>query len=132
MMMFLWTALSGWMATLLLGAGVLLPYAIRSARHIAIPYLVRLRPHYWLGFTIPIAGFVHAWLPMSAGHIGGFNRTGLLLATAALVAMLWQIGLGVSLRNADAPTRRKVQPLHFWTMILTVGLVATHIVLNRT
>jgi hypothetical protein len=131
MMMFLWTALSGWLATLLLGAGVSLPYVIRSARQIAIPYLVRLRPHYWLGFTIPIVGFVHAWLPMSAGHIRGFNRTGLLLATAALVAMLWQIGLGLSLRNAEVPTRRKIRPLHFWTMVVTVGLVATHIVLNR-
>ena len=131
MMLFVWTALSGWLGTLLLGAGISLPYVIRSARQIAVPYLAQLRPHYWLGFVIPVMGFAHAWLPMSAGHIGRFNRTGLLVATAALFAMLWQVGLGVSLRNADAPTRRKVRPLHFWTMVLTVGLVATHIVLNR-
>jgi hypothetical protein len=131
-MIFLWTAISGWLATLLFGAGASIPYFVRAARPVTGPYLARLRPHYWLGFLIPAAAFLHAWLPMSAGRIRGFDQTDLLIATAALLAMLWQLALGIALRDAKGADRRKSRRLHFWTAALIAGLVAAHIVLNRT
>jgi len=130
-MIFLWTALSGWLATLLFGAGTSIPYFIKAVRPASGPYLAQLRPHYWLGFLIPASAFLHAWLPMSVGRIRGFDQTGLLIATAALFAMLWQLWLGITLRDAKGAERRKARRLHFRTMVLIAGLVATHIVLNR-
>jgi hypothetical protein len=124
-MFFLWTAFSGWTATLFLGAGIGIPYVGRSLG------LASLRPHYWLGFLVPAIAFLHAWLPMSAGHMRGFNQTGLLLATAALFVMLWQMGLGLTLRAAKGIERRNTRRIHLATMLIIVALVAGHVVLNR-
>ena len=131
MMMFLWTATTGWAATLLFGAGASIPYALKAVQPVPGPYLVRLRPHYWLGFVIPAVAFLHAWLPMSVGPIGGLGGLGLVLATGAFFAMIWQVGLGVVLRDVHGIYRRKSRSLHFWTMVLIAGLVCAHIVLNR-
>jgi hypothetical protein len=130
-MLFLFTATTGWLATFLFGTVVSIPYATRALRSAGAKHFVRLWPHYWLGALVPAVAFFHAWLPMSDGHMRGFDMTGLLLATAALGVMLWQVGLGLSLRAAKGPTRRPSRQLHFWTMVLIAGLVATHIVLNR-
>jgi hypothetical protein len=129
--MFLWTAMTGWMATFLFGAGTSIPYVLKASRPAARAYGLRLRPHYWLGFLIPAISFLHAWLPMSAGRISGFDQTGLLLATAALVVMLWQLTLGVTLRSATGVERESSRRWHFRTMVLICSLVIAHIVLNR-
>jgi hypothetical protein len=87
--------------------------------------------HYWLGFLIPAVALLHAMLPMSAGNPSRFNQTGLLLATFALFAMLWQLGLGLKLREAGTPDRKTTRHFHLWTMTLIVALVVAHIFLNR-
>jgi hypothetical protein len=128
---FLVTAGSGWIAALLLGVNVSVPYVIRSLRGEAGAGFFRLRLHYLLGVVIPAVALFHAWLPMSLGALRGFDRTGLLLATAALLSMLWQVALGISLRHAKGANRRQARRLHFCTMTVILGLVAVHIVLNR-
>jgi hypothetical protein len=122
---FLWTAFSGWAVGLLLAAGITLPYLARSLRWSS------LLPHYGLGLLVPLAATLHASLPMSLLRIGRFNATGLLLATGALVLIIWQAGLGVALRSARGTERRKLKRIHFGTMTIVVALVAGHIALNR-
>ena len=128
---FVLTALSGWLAALLLGANACSPYLIRATQGVAQERPARFRLHYTLGLLIPAFAFVHAWLPMGAGLGRQLEQTGLLLATAALVIMLFQIGCGISLRGSQGSTRRIIRRLHFWTMALLIGLVTTHIILNR-
>lgn len=129
-MLFLETALLGWIAALLLGAGVSVPYIARATAG-ASPYGRRLRPHYWIGFLILGASLLHAWFPMSHGEIHRYNQPGLLLATGALFVMFCQVALGIALRNASGHARRLCRRAHFWTMTILVGLMASHILLNR-
>jgi len=70
-------------------------------------------------------------MPMSVGRVSRFDSAGLYLATAALFIMLFQVGLGMSLRGSTGKARRQGRRVHFWTMTLIVGLVAAHIFLNR-
>lgn len=124
-MPFLWTAFSGWAVALLLAAGIGLPYLARSLRW------SNLLPHYGLGLLMPMAAALHASLPMTLTRIGRFNATGLLLATGALVLIVWQAGLGLALRTARGTERRRLKRVHFGTMTLLVALVVGHIALNR-
>ena len=130
MPLFLLTAGSGWIAALLLGANVSAAYFIRSTQGGPAAYFSRFRVHYALGLLIPAVTIFHAWLPMSAGRMRGFGSTGLLLATAALFIMFWQVALGISLRDAQGAVRSHLRRLHFATMALIVSLVAMHILLN--
>jgi uncharacterized membrane protein len=129
-MLFVKTALLGWAATLLLAAGACIPYLARaSAQALLAP--ARMRPHFWIGFLIPMMAFAHAWLPMSTGHMRGYNMAGLLIATAALFAMICQVALGVALRETHGPERNAAKRLHFFTMTAIALLVVCHVVLNR-
>jgi hypothetical protein len=109
---FLVTAGSGWIAALLLGANVSVPYVIRSLRGEPGAGFFQLRLHYLLGVVIAAVALFHAWLPMSLGPLRGFDRTGLLLATAALLSLLWQVALGISLRQTKGAYRRQARRLH--------------------
>ena len=128
---YLRTALSGWTAFLLFAAGLALPYLFRRARAGGRPFLKRLWPHYWIGYALPVVAFAHAWLPMRTGNVRGMNMTGIWLATAALLLILWQITLGFLLRNPLQSSRRSLRTIHFWTMALLAGLILAHVALNR-
>jgi cytochrome b561 len=125
------TAFSGWAATLLFAVGVGIPFFIRATASATASYFTRLRPHYWIGFLIPAVAFLHAWIPMSGGHVRGYDQTGLLVATAALVVMLGQVLLGLALRTARGTIRQSSRRLHFWTMATIAILVVVHIFLNH-
>ena len=128
---FAMTALSGWLAVLLLGANAYSPYLIRATQSTEQGRAAFFRGHCAVGLLIPAAAFVHAWLPMLLGRISRFQPTGLYFATAALCIMLFQIGVGMSLRGTTGKARRQGRRVHFWTMTLIVGLVLIHIFLNR-
>jgi hypothetical protein len=68
---------------------------------------------------------------MSAGRTASFNQAGLFLATAAVLVMIYQVGLGMRLYCAQGAAHRRARRAHFWTMALIVGLVTVHVVLNR-
>ena len=72
------TAVSGWLGTIGIAFGTLLPYLLRRtalSRRLGIelvnrqPYLGRMWPHYWVGYSIAGVSALHAWLPMSSGHV---------------------------------------------------------------
>jgi thiosulfate reductase cytochrome b subunit len=130
-MQFVATALSGWLAAFLLAAGIGVPYFVRANPMAEPGYVKRMRPHFWIGFAVPAIVLGHAWLPMSAGHMRGYDLAGLWLATAAFFVMLAQASLGVILRNASPVGRRTIKRLHFWTMAVIALLVPAHILLNR-
>jgi len=124
---YLETAALGWLALLLFGANLWLPYLLGRAP----ARLKCMRPHYWIGYSLPGLALLHAWIPMSRGNMNGMNMTGLWLATIALLLLGMQVVLGLLLRNSVAGVRSTLQTGHFWTMAAAALLIVTHIALNR-
>jgi len=139
MRVFLFTSASGWIATLLVAAEILLPYLLRRSRlsiwlgmaeGFAQSYLIRMQPHYWMGYALLPLTLAHAWVPMQAGYARRANILGLWIATAALVALLLQAVLGITLQNRKLPPRAAVRRWHYWLMVAISCGVAAHIWLN--
>jgi hypothetical protein len=128
---YLQTAFSGWAGVMLFGSGLAMPYLLRKSPTAKRPYLQRMWPHYWLGYLAFFASFAHAWLTMRTGNMRGINSAGIWIATVALLAILWQIAVGLMLTNPTQSSRRALRRLHFWTMALVAGLIVLHIALNR-
>ena len=128
---YLQTAFSGWIGVLLFGSGLAMPYLLRRSPGAKAPYLRRMWPHYWLGYLTFFASFAHAWSAMRSGNMRGINLSGVWIATVALIAILWQIGIGLLLRDPAQSKRRTLRRLHFWTMALVAGLIVLHVILNR-
>ena len=91
----------------------------------------RLWPHYWIGYLLPILTLIHAWLPMRNGNMNGLNMTGLWLATIAMLLLIWQVGVGVTLRYFGGSQSRMLQTTHFWSMTVLATLIVGHVMLNR-
>ena len=128
---YLQAAFSGWVAVALFGSGLAMPYLLRKTRGANTPYLRRMWPHFWLGYLAFLVSFVHAWFTMRSGNMHGISVAGVWIATIALLFMLWQIAVGLMLRNPTQSNRSALRRTHFWTMTLVAGLIAAHIALNR-
>jgi hypothetical protein len=136
---FFYTSASGWIAVILVGIEIALPYLLRRnwlsvrlgvAQTFGSPYLRRMSIHYWLGYLVAGLSFVHAWVPMQAGHMRRANMTGLWLATAALFLLGLQVALGLASRDSDLQGRRVVRGWHYWVMVAVVLLLTGHVWLN--
>lgn len=129
-MLFVWTASLGWVAALLLVATVSVPYLVRAAPASDAPRRRWMGVHFWIGPSVFLVAFIHAWLPMSAG-VARQGLAGIWLATFALLVMVWQVAMGVRLRGSDVARRESRRRRHFWTMTAIVVLVLAHIAINR-
>jgi hypothetical protein len=127
---YLQTALSGWGAVALFGSGLAMPYLLRT-RGAKTPYLRRMWPHFWLGYLAFAVSFAHTWFTMRSGSMRGINVAGVWIATVALLIMLWQIAVGLMLRDPTQSDRRALRRTHFWTMTLVAVLIGVHVALNR-
>jgi hypothetical protein len=125
---------SGWVMAGLTVLTVALPYLVRRGRPPAA-YLARLRPHYWIGFTIAGLSLLHAGLAMSSGAApGGADwAVGIWVATGALLLVFGQVSLGLGLRSTpglgDAERLRR-RRLHLLVMVALVAGGLVHVVLN--
>jgi cytochrome b561 len=128
---YLLSALSGWAGALVFGSGLAMPYLLRRVPGAKMHYLRRMWPHYWLGYLTFFASFAHAWFAMRSGNMRGMNLSGVWIATLALIVTLWQIVVGLLLRDPAQSKRRALRRLHFWTMALVAGLIVLHVALNR-
>ncbi len=127
------TAISGWALVLAVATTIALPYLLRRRTPATAqrrPVLERLRPHYWLGYTIAGIALIHASVPMAAGWGMRANGTGLYLATGALFLVILQVFWGLLLREPSVRDRRAVRRRHFWGMVGLVALALGHIALN--
>jgi hypothetical protein len=128
---YLRTAFSGWASVMVFGSGLALPFLLRRTPRLTTPFLRRMWPHYWLGYFTLIASFSHGWLAMSAGNMRGVDLPGIWIATIALLAIMWQVAVGLMLTSPAQPQRRALRRTHFWTMMLVAGLIVAHVVRNR-
>jgi hypothetical protein len=136
---FFFTAASGWIASILICAAILIPYMLRRNRLNGVlltrgestaPFLIRLRAHYWIGYFVTGLSFAHAWVPMRSGYMKRSDIQGLWFATVALLLLFLQVLLGLTLRAPQIPNRRSLRSLHFWGMAAIVTLVGAHILRN--
>jgi len=138
------SGLSGWLLLVLLGATTAMPRVLGRAGGAATGpalmtprpngrragYLERLWPHYWAGAAIGGLVVVHAWVAMSGTLARRVDATGLDLATAALVAILVQLSIGLRLRHPARPDRRSLRRVHRGLVVLNLVLVAGHVLLD--
>jgi hypothetical protein len=119
---------SGWVIALLTGVTVALPYVLRRRP----AYQARLRPHYWIGFTLAGLSLLHAGLAMSSTPTpgGGDWAAGIWVATGAMLLVFGQVALGAGLRTLQGEERRRRKRLHFAVMTLLVAGGLVHVVLN--
>src|SRR5438105_14866231 len=133
------TSLSGWIAAVLIGADIVLPYLLRRSRLTNLlrlnpqmhskPYLQRLWPHYWLGYLLLGISILHSFVPID-GLMSETNDTGLWLATVALVLLCIKRMVGLILKDFQTQERKVLRDWHYWMMVLVVCLVSAHIWLN--
>jgi hypothetical protein len=125
---------SGWAVAGLTGIAIALPYALRRGLPPAA-YLERLRPHYWIGFTLAGLSLLHAGFAMSAGATPGGVAwaVGTWVAIGALLLVFGQVSLGLSLRaepGLSGTERRRRRLLHLLVMAMLVSGGLVHVVLN--
>lgn len=126
---------SGWVIVVLAAATISLPYLLRGdflkvEEGQPPPYLIKLKPHYWIGYGILAFSFAHAWVAMSVGLTRMVDLAGIYLASGALAMLSIQFILGLRLRKPHQRNREKLRRWHFWTMLGVLILGLTHIVLN--
>ena len=126
------TQTSGWVIVGLTAVTITLPFLLRSRLRWAGPYLERLQPHYWIGFTIAGLSLIHAGLAMSSGPIPSSVNwsVGIWIATGAMLLVFPQVSLGMGLRRPGGADRKRRRRLHLLTMVALVGAGAAHLVLN--
>jgi hypothetical protein len=137
MTVYLIGSLAGRVATALCVLVIALPYLLRRnrlsrglglAQEHAAPYLRRLWPHFWAGFVILALSTVHAGTVMRA--MARANSVGILAATGAFFLLLFEIALGLTLKEKGVRARRLLRELHFWTMAAFVSALGLHLWLN--
>lgn len=124
-------SLAARIATVLCVLVIGLPYWLRRRRLKemgstgAVPYLQRLWPHFWAGYVVLGLSLFHASTVMRA--MGRADTRGIWAATAAFFLILFEVLLGLSLREGVLAARKQLRRIHFWAMIFLVGSLATHL-----
>lgn len=125
------TSATGWLMIVLLIVLIVFPFLLRAGLLGPIqPFLVRLRPHYWMGYTLGGTLLIHLWFSMSGGLALVVNAVGLYLATIALILVGAQIWLGRKLSGPKLVRRRQVRRWHFRVMIGLVVFILAHVTLD--
>jgi hypothetical protein len=125
---FLLTSVSGFFAAYLLLFTVCLPYLSRHSVTSA-GQLQGMGLHYCVGYLIFGVLLLHMFVSMLAGMARGASLTGLNLATLALVLVMIQVMLGMTLM-AGGRKSRPLKALHLSLMLGIVALAVLHVALN--
>lgn len=128
---FMITSITGWLMMVLLITIIAYPFLLRAGLLGSIqPFLVRMRPHYWMSYSLGIVLLIHLWFSMSGGSALIVNAVGLYLATIAMFLVGAQIWLGRALNWPQLAWRRRVRRWHFWVMVGLVFLSLSHVALD--
>jgi len=98
------------------------------ARQHSVPYLRWLWPHFWTGYFAGGLTVVHVGASM--GAMERANAAGIWAATGALLLLVFEVAVGLSLRGGGLVARRTLRRVHFWTMICFASLLGVHLWLN--
>ena len=126
-------ATTGWLVAGLTAVNVSLPYLLRGRRFAihgwSVPYLERMRPHYWIGLTVAGLTLLHAGIAMAGPmRSDGLYVAGLWIATGGLLMVAGQAVVGIRLRTLRGEERLRVRKTHFRFMLGLVAVGAAHMV----
>lgn len=124
------TTQTAWIAALLLGAqaglGLLRARSVPTSR---AAHTLAMGAHIGFGFVLLPLTFAHAWFSMKAAGINASSIAGLWIATVALLLLLLQTLIGISLlRSSYAIGSRR---LHLAIAFVVIILAGVHGFLNR-
>jgi hypothetical protein len=137
MLLYVVGTLAARIATVLCVVVIVLPCLLRRnrlsgrlglAQEHAVPYLRRLWPHFWVGYLILAYSLLHAATVM--GAMRRASAAGIWAATGAFFLLLFELVVGLSLREENLKSRKPLRRIHFWIMILFVALLGMHLWLN--
>ncbi len=114
-----WVALA--LAATAAAAGPLLRRFVRGR------FIVRMRPHYVLGYGALAVACVHTWHAM--GGMTGAGALGIKCATLALLGLVVQAFVGASLQSPGA-YRAVLRRWHLATMAVVLTLATVHAAVN--
>ena len=135
MLLLFFGALAARIATVLAAVTVALPYLLRRrARQQGTisqrpsSFIRRLWPHFWAGYVIAAFTMLHMFAAMNA--IARANVAGIWAATLAFFLLLFEIIVGLSLKEQPSVGRKALRRFHFWAMFLFLGALGMHLALN--
>ena len=122
-------------ATLLCVVTIALPYLVRR-NHLSrfglfqdrtVSYLMRLRPHFWTGYVILGLSTLHAGTTM--GAMSRANRVGVWAATVAFFLLVYEIAVGLALKDQQAGGR-SLRKIHYWIMLAFATALVLHLAMD--
>ena len=131
MLVHLLGSVTGRLAVVLCVLTVALAYVLRRGRALgigetlAVPYIKRLWPHFWVGYGILGLTAIHVGAVM--GSMGRANGAGIWAATVALFLLLFEVTTGLTLKERTLPRRKTTRRIHFWTMVGLGATLALHV-----
>jgi hypothetical protein len=126
-------SIAGRIAVALCAVTILLPYVLRRGRvsrglaRAPATYVQRLWPHFWLGYGIVALSILHAG---TVGGMGRANRGGIWAATVALFLLVFEVVVGLSLKEELLSSRQAWRRAHFWVMAVIVASLGLHLLWN--
>ena len=123
--------MSGWLAATVFGTALIVPWGANALRIRGRPRRRFMALHWALGIAVPVLGLAHGALPISGAGIAALRKPALAIGLGALLLLLLQAVLGISLRGAGA-ARPHLRGAHLATMLALAGLIVVHILIIRS
>ena len=122
----LWSAATGWLATIMVILAAIAGVFIRRLRKTP-PLVLRMRPHYVIGYAALALASLHGFFAMGAIH--GADGAGLRAATVAIFALGIQTFVGASLQDPGS-YRRVLRGWHIGVFAALIFSIGYHVMAN--
>lgn len=122
--------MSGWLAVTAFGTTLIVPWGVNVLRICGRPRRRFMALHLVLGIAVPVVGLAHGVLPIEGAGISALEKPALALGLGALLLLLLQTALGISLRGARS-SRPQLRGAHLATMLALAGVIVVHILFIR-
>lgn len=122
--------MSGWLAATTFGTTLIVPWGVNALRICGRPRRRFMALHLVLGITVLVVGLAHGFLPIKGAGIAALEKPALALGLGALLLLLLQTALGISLRGARS-SRTHLRGAHLATMLALAGVIIVHILVIR-
>lgn len=122
--------MSGWLAVAAFATTLIVPWGVNALRIRGGPRRRFMVLHLVLGVAVPVVGLAHGMLPIRAAGLATLEKPALALGLGALLLLLLQTALGISLRGARSP-RPQLRSAHLATMLALAGVILVHILVIR-
>ena len=124
---------TAWITAAVLGAQALIGrFGVRAMPRSANSVRSRmLAGHMVIGIALAPLAFAHAWFSMKTPHVRETSAAGLWVATFALLLVIAQALIGMSMLRLGESQGTGFRRLHLAMAIMLITLAGVHMALNR-